>query len=74
MEHPCAHLQNKAKLSLKKQKAKYAFIDHLNELRDREFNLTLAWDNMPRIGANAIYSHSVRAGRLPGAYMLHTDC
>eukprot|EP00955_Chlamydomonas_euryale_P043256 352544-Chlamydomonas_euryale.AAC.3 len=56
---------SKAKISLKKHKAKYAFIDHLNELRDREFNLTLAWDRMPNVGVNAIFSHTIPAGRLP---------
>ncbi|KAG1679285.1 hypothetical protein FOA52_009315 [Chlamydomonas sp. UWO 241] len=61
--------KSKAKITLRKHKTKYAFIDHLNDLRNREFNLTLVWDVMPRVGRNVIHSHAVPVGRLPAAYI-----
>lgn len=60
--------KERAVIKLKKHKTKYAFIGHGHSLRDRAVNLTLVWDNMPRVGALFMTSRSVPIGSLPAQY------
>ena len=67
--HPMHSAQEKARIKLKKHKSKYAFIDIGRNLRDKDVNLTLVWDIMPRIGALRMDSRSFRVGKMPAAYV-----
>ena len=60
--------QEKARIKLKKHKTKYALIDIGRNLRNREVNLTLVWDIMPRVGALKMTTRSFNVGRLPSGY------
>eukprot|EP00798_Chlamydomonas_sp_ICE-L_P026206 gene26205-11936_t len=42
--------EDKALIKLKGHKTKYAFIDQVRGLRNRQVNLTLVWHVMPRVG------------------------
>lgn len=59
-------LQDKALIKMKGAKTKYPFIDRHNDLRNKEFNLTLVWNVMPRVGYLYTRSQSANAGKLPG--------
>ena len=61
-------LQEKARIKLKKHKTKYAFIDIRKNLRDRDVNLTLVWDIMPRVGALSMHTRSFDVGKFPSSY------
>ncbi|KAG2493769.1 hypothetical protein HYH03_007990 [Edaphochlamys debaryana] len=60
--------KDKAYLRLNNHKTKYAFIDSGKYLRGREFNLTLVWCVMPRVGGLYTGQHSIAGGVLPSSY------
>jgi len=61
--------QQDAHLQLPNLRQKYAFVDIGRRLRDRQLNLTLRWNVMPRVGALYTAEASFPAGALPAAYI-----
>mmetsp|Transcript_11703 Transcript_11703/g.25107 ORF Transcript_11703/g.25107 Transcript_11703/m.25107 type:complete len:170 (+) Transcript_11703:132-641(+) len=60
--------KEKAIIKLRNHKTKYAFLDDGMGLRGKQFNLTLVWNVMPRVGYLSYHSHAVDIGRLPSTY------
>lgn len=60
--------QADANLHIPNLRQKYAFADKGRNLRDKDINLTVAWNVMPRVGALYTDSRTFKVGRLPKEY------
>lgn len=60
--------QQDAHLKVKSMRLKYPFIDQGNNLRGLPYNITVAWDVMPKVGRLFIRSRSFPMDPLPSEY------
>lgn len=60
--------QQDAHLKVKSMRLKYQFIDRGNHLRGLPYNITVAWDVMPKVGRLFIRSKSFPMEPLPAEY------
>jgi hypothetical protein len=60
--------QKDAHLKVRSMRLKYPFIDRGMHLRGLPYNITVAWDNMPKVGRLFIRSKSFPMEALPSEY------